>query len=100
MAEFAPTEITALAGILGELDYYQLLHLESDDLLELEGLDDVKLPPAGGDAAPGGKATAIDEDLTSTAPNLDSSDAEELEGDLFERPGADLSEPGDDEPEV
>jgi DnaJ-class molecular chaperone len=30
MAEFAPTEITALAGILGELDYYQLLHLESD----------------------------------------------------------------------
>jgi DnaJ-class molecular chaperone len=30
VAEFAPTEITALAGILGELDYYQLLHLESD----------------------------------------------------------------------
>jgi DnaJ-class molecular chaperone len=30
MPEFAPTEITALAGILGELDYYQLLHLESD----------------------------------------------------------------------
>ncbi len=30
MADFAPTEITALAGILGELDYYQLLHLESD----------------------------------------------------------------------
>jgi curved DNA-binding protein CbpA len=30
MAQFAPTEITALAGILGELDYYQLLHLESD----------------------------------------------------------------------
>jgi len=28
MAEFAPTEITALAGILGELDYYQLLHLD------------------------------------------------------------------------
>jgi DnaJ-class molecular chaperone len=30
MADLAPTEITALAGILGELDYYQLLHLESD----------------------------------------------------------------------
>ncbi len=30
MAEFAPTEITALAGILGELDYYQLLHLNFD----------------------------------------------------------------------
>jgi DnaJ-class molecular chaperone len=30
MAELAPTEITALAGILGELDYYQLLHLSSD----------------------------------------------------------------------
>ncbi len=30
MAELAPTEITALAGILGELDYYQLLHLNPD----------------------------------------------------------------------
>jgi DnaJ-class molecular chaperone len=30
MANLAPTEITALAGILGELDYYQLLHLDSD----------------------------------------------------------------------
>ena len=30
MADLAPTEITALAGILGELDYYQLLHLGSD----------------------------------------------------------------------
>jgi DnaJ-class molecular chaperone len=30
MANLAPTEITALAGILAELDYYQLLHLESD----------------------------------------------------------------------
>ncbi len=30
MADFAPPEITALAGILEELDYYQLLHLESD----------------------------------------------------------------------
>ena len=29
MANLAPTEITALAGILGELDYYQLLHLDS-----------------------------------------------------------------------
>ncbi len=30
MADLAPTEITALAGILGELDYYQLRHLSSD----------------------------------------------------------------------
>ena len=30
MADLAPTEITALAGILGELDYYQLLRLDSD----------------------------------------------------------------------
>ena len=30
MADLAPTEITALAGILGELDYYQLLHLDHD----------------------------------------------------------------------
>ena len=30
MADLASTEITALAGILGELDYYQLLHLSSD----------------------------------------------------------------------
>jgi len=30
MANLAPTEITALAGILAELDYYQLLHLEPD----------------------------------------------------------------------
>jgi DnaJ-class molecular chaperone len=29
MSQLAPTEITALAGILGELDYYQLLHLDS-----------------------------------------------------------------------
>ena len=28
MADFAPTEILALSRILGELDYYQLLHLE------------------------------------------------------------------------
>ena len=30
MADLAATEITALAGILGELNYYQLLHLEPD----------------------------------------------------------------------
>jgi DnaJ-class molecular chaperone len=30
MAGLAPTEITALAGILSELDYYQLLHLSAD----------------------------------------------------------------------
>ncbi len=30
MANLAPTEIMALAGILGELDYYQLFHLSSD----------------------------------------------------------------------
>jgi DnaJ-class molecular chaperone len=30
MAHLAPTEITALAGILGELDYYQLLNLNTD----------------------------------------------------------------------
>jgi curved DNA-binding protein CbpA len=30
MADLASTEITALAGILGELDYYQLLRLNSD----------------------------------------------------------------------
>lgn len=29
MAELAPTEITALARIIDELDYYQLLHLET-----------------------------------------------------------------------
>ena len=30
MADLAPTEITALAAILGELDYYQLFHLRYD----------------------------------------------------------------------
>ena len=30
MADLAPTEISALAAILGELDYYQLFHLSSD----------------------------------------------------------------------
>jgi hypothetical protein len=70
---------------------------ESDDLLELEGLEDVKLPPAGIEPAPGGKITAIDEDLTTTAPTLDESEAEGPEEDLFERPGVDLSDLGDDE---
>jgi hypothetical protein len=70
---------------------------ESDDLLELEGLEDVKLPPAGIEPAPGGKVTAIDEDLTTTAPTLDESEAEGPEEDLFERPGVDLSDLGDDE---
>jgi len=70
---------------------------ESDDLLELEGLEDVKLPPAGIEPAPGGKVTAIDEDLTTTAPTLDESEAEGPEEDLFEQPGVDLSNLGDDE---
>jgi len=30
MSDLAPTEIVALARILGELDYYQLLHLKAD----------------------------------------------------------------------
>ena len=30
MAELVPTEIKALARIIGDLDYYQLLHLERD----------------------------------------------------------------------
>lgn len=30
MAGFAPTEITALARIIGDIDYYQLLHLQRD----------------------------------------------------------------------
>jgi hypothetical protein len=70
---------------------------ESDDLLELEGLEDVKLTPAAIEPAPGGKITAIDEDLTTTTPNLDGSEAEDLEDDLFEQPGTNLSELGDDE---
>jgi hypothetical protein len=73
---------------------------ESDDLLELEGLEDVKLTPAAIEPAPGGKITAIDEDLTNTAPALDESEAAELEDDLFERPGVDLSELDDDETKV
>jgi hypothetical protein len=71
---------------------------ESDDLLELEGLEDVKLTPAAIEPAPGGKITAIDEDLTTTTPTLDDGpEAADLEDDLFERPGVDLSELGDDE---
>jgi hypothetical protein len=73
---------------------------ESDDLLELEGLEDVKLTPAAIEPAPGGKITAIDEDLTTTTPALGGSEAAELEDDLFERPGADLSELDDDETKV
>ncbi|MBW2692453.1 MAG: Hsp70 family protein [Deltaproteobacteria bacterium] len=64
---------------------------ESDDLLELEGLEDVKLTPAAIEPPPGGKITAIDEDLTTTAPTIVESEAEELEEDFFERPGTDLS---------
>jgi len=70
---------------------------ESEDLLELEGLEDVKLPPAEADSSAAGKITAIDEDLTTTTPNIDDSEAAELEEDLFEKPGADLSGIGDDE---
>ena len=70
---------------------------ESDDLLELEGLEDVRLTPAAIDPAPGGKITAIDEDLTSTTPAVEGSEAAELEGDFFEQPGVDLSELSDDE---
>jgi hypothetical protein len=70
---------------------------EADDLLELEGLEDVKLTPAAIEPAPGGKITAIDEDLTATAPTIDEPEATETENDLFEQPGTDLSEPSDDE---
>jgi hypothetical protein len=73
---------------------------ESDDLLELEGLEDVKLTPAAIEPAPGGKITAIDEDLTTTTPTLDEPETAELEDDFFERPGADLSELSDDETKV
>jgi len=73
---------------------------ESDDLLELEGLEDVQLTPAAIEPAPGGKITAIDEDLTTTTPTAGESEAAELEDDLFERPGADLSELDDDETKV
>ena len=73
---------------------------ESDDLLELEGLEDVKLTPAAIEPAPGGKITAIDEDLTTTTPTVGESETTELEDDLFERPGVDLSELDDDETKV
>jgi molecular chaperone DnaK len=73
---------------------------EPDDLLELEGLEDVHLTPAAIEPAPGGKITAIDEDLTTTTPTAGESEATELEDDLFERPGADLSELDDDETKV
>jgi hypothetical protein len=73
---------------------------ESDDLLELEGLEDVQLTPAAIEPAPGGKITAIDEDLTTTTPTVGESEATELEDDLFERPGVDLSELDDDETKV
>jgi len=69
---------------------------ESDDLLELEGLEDVKLTPAAIEPPPGGKITAIDEDLTTTAPTIIESEAEELEEDFFERPGTDLSASDDE----
>jgi molecular chaperone DnaK len=69
---------------------------ESDDLLELEGLEDVKLTPAAIEPPPGGKITAIDEDLTNTAPTIVESEAEELEEDFFERPGTDLSASDDE----
>ena len=73
---------------------------ESNDLLELEGLEDVILTPAAIEPPLGGKITAIDEDLTSTTPAIDESEAAELEDDLFEHPGTDLSEPSDDETKV
>jgi hypothetical protein len=69
---------------------------ESDDLLELEGLEDVKLTPAAIEPPPGGKITAIDEDLTNTAPTIVESEAEELEEDFFESPGTDLSASDDE----
>ncbi len=70
---------------------------DSDDLLELEGLEDVKLEPAGVEPAPGGKVTAIDEDLTVTAPTIDDGETTTVEDDLFEQPGVDLSELDGDE---
>ncbi len=69
---------------------------ESEDLLELEGLEDVTLTPAAIEPPPAGKITAVDEDLTTTAPTLDDDDAAELEDDFFERPGTDLSSADDE----
>jgi len=73
---------------------------EADDLLELEGLEDVKLAPGGSPADPGGKITAVDEDLTTTTPTIGEFEDSEMEDDLFERPGVDLSELSDDESKV
>jgi molecular chaperone DnaK (HSP70) len=70
---------------------------EADDLLELEGLEDVKLTPAAIEQPSAGKITAIDEDLTATAPTMDEPESTETENDLFEQPGTDLSELSDDE---
>ena len=70
---------------------------ESDDLLELEGLEDVKLTPAAIEPALAGKITVIDEDLTTTTPTIGGAEAAEQKNDLFEQPGVDLSELGDDE---
>jgi len=73
---------------------------DSDDLLELEGLEDVTLEPAAAEPPAAGKITAIDEDLTTTAPTILDSDAEDLEEDLFDRSHTDLSGSGDNEPKV
>ncbi len=70
---------------------------ESEDLLELEGLEDVKLPPAVADSSPSEKITAIDEDLATTSPTVEEFEVEDLEDDLFEKPGTDLSGSGDGE---
>jgi len=69
---------------------------DSDDLLELEGLEDVKLTPAAIEPPPGGKITAVDEDLTTTAPTIIDSEAADLEDDFFEKPGTDLSASDDE----
>jgi hypothetical protein len=68
---------------------------ESDDLLEREGLEDVTLAPAAVEPPASGKITAIDEDLTNTAPTIVEVEAEEQKDDFFERPGTDLSENDD-----
>ncbi|HXV35888.1 MAG TPA: Hsp70 family protein [Myxococcota bacterium] len=100
-AELRPIEIGDLigneieipAGLIGDDSL-----TESDDLLELEGLDEVTLAPAADEPPPEGKITAIDEDLTTTAPTFDDSpEALDLEDDLFEKPGTDLSNAGEDD---
>jgi molecular chaperone DnaK len=70
---------------------------ESDDLLELEGLEDVILAPAATEPPRAGKITAIDEDLATTAPTIVESEAADLNEDFFDRSTTDLSGPGDDE---